>query len=62
MWHVWGQEKECTGIWWGNLRKGDHLENPGVEERKILKRIVRKWDGAWTVLNRLRIGTGGELL
>jgi hypothetical protein len=31
------------GFWWGNLRKRDHLRNPGVHE-KILRWIFRKWD------------------
>ena len=34
-----------TGFWWGNLRERDHLENPGVDRRIILKRIFSKWDG-----------------
>jgi hypothetical protein len=34
-----------TGLWWGNLREGDHLEDTGVNERTILKRILEKWDG-----------------
>jgi len=25
MYHVWGEM--CTGVWWGNLRKRDHLED-----------------------------------
>jgi hypothetical protein len=33
-----------TRIWWRNLRKRDHLEDPGVVERMILKWICRKWD------------------
>jgi len=38
----------------------DHLEDPGVDGKIILRRILRKWDGgAWTELIWLRIGTGG---
>jgi hypothetical protein len=40
----------------GNKR----LEDPGVDERIILRWIFRKLDlGAWTGLIWLRIGTGG---
>jgi len=43
----------------GNLRERDHLEDPGIEIRIILRWIFRKWDvGAWTGLIWLRIGTG----
>jgi hypothetical protein len=24
-----------TGFWWGYLREGDHLEDPGIEGRNI---------------------------
>jgi hypothetical protein len=51
-----------TEIWWENLRKEDHLENLGVDGRKILKRFFRKWDGAWNGLIWLRIGIGGSIL
>jgi hypothetical protein len=27
------------------LREGDHLKDPGIEERIILKCIVEKWVG-----------------
>jgi hypothetical protein len=41
----------------------NHLEDPGVGERIILRWIIRKWDvGAWTGLIWLRIGTGGRHL
>jgi hypothetical protein len=34
-----------TGIWWGDLRAGDHLEDPDVDKRIILKWIFKKWEG-----------------
>ena len=40
--------------------EGDHLGDPGVDGRIILRRIFRKWDvGAWTGSSWLRIGRGG---
>jgi hypothetical protein len=51
-----------TGFWWENLRGRDRLENSGVDGRMILKRIIKKWDGAWTGLIWLRTGKGGGLL
>jgi hypothetical protein len=34
-----------TGLWWGNLRERDHLEDPGIDWRIILRWIFRKWYG-----------------
>jgi hypothetical protein len=49
MYHVWGRGEAYTGCWWGNLRKRDHLGDPGVDGRIILRWIIRKWyGGVWT--------------
>ena len=52
-----------TGFWWGNLRERDHLEEPGVDGRIILRWIFRKGDVvAWTGLSWLEVQTvGGHL-
>jgi hypothetical protein len=57
-----GKREVHTGFWWGNLREGVHLGDPGVDGRIILKWIFKKWDVAWTGLSSLRIGTGGGML
>jgi hypothetical protein len=42
-----------------NLRETDHLENPSVNGRIILRWTFRKWHvGAWTRSSGRRIGTG----
>jgi hypothetical protein len=46
----------------GDLREGDHLGDPSIDGRTILKWILKEWDGAWTGLSWLRRGTGGGLL
>jgi hypothetical protein len=58
-----GKREVHTGFWWGDLREGDHLGDPGVDWRIILKWISKKRDGvAWIGLSWLRIGTGDGLL
>jgi len=32
-----GRREAYTGFWWGNLRERDHLGDPGVNRRIILR-------------------------
>jgi hypothetical protein len=49
-----------TGFWWGNLRERDHLGDPGIDRRIILRWIFRKWDvGVWSGSSWRRLETGG---
>jgi hypothetical protein len=40
-----GKREVHTGFWWGDLRQGDHLGDPGVDGRIILKLIFKKSNG-----------------
>jgi hypothetical protein len=63
MLHVWVRGGAYTGFWWVDLSERDHLGDPGVDERIILRWIFRKLDvGVWTGSNLFRIETGGGLL
>ena len=59
--HVAGMGGEAyKGFWLGDLRERDHLEDPGLDGRIILRWIFSKWDvGAWTGSSWLRIGIRG---
>jgi len=39
-----GERRDEYRIWWGNLRERDHLGDPGIDGRIILRWIFRKWD------------------
>jgi hypothetical protein len=55
--------RERRGFWWRNMRERDHLGDPDINGRIILRWIYRKWD--WELLTGLiwpRIGTGGGQL
>jgi hypothetical protein len=56
-----GERIGDTCFWWGNLRKRDHLEDPGVDRRIILKCISGSGLGIWTGLIWFRTGTVGVL-
>jgi hypothetical protein len=57
MYRCWGRGEVYTGFWWGNLKERNHLGDPGVDRRIILRWIFRKWDvGVWTGSSRFRIG------
>jgi hypothetical protein len=32
-------------FWWENVRERDHLDDPDVDRKVILRRIFRKWNG-----------------
>ena len=52
------EEWRIKGFGGGNLRERDHLEDPGIDGRIILRWVFRKWDvRLWTGSIWLRIGT-----
>ena len=48
-----------TEFWWENLGEGDLLQDLRVDGRIILKCIFEKWDGGWSALIWIKVGTGG---
>jgi hypothetical protein len=54
-----GRREAYTGFRRGNLRERNHLGDPGVDGRIILRWIFRKWDMVvWTGSSWLGIRTG----
>jgi hypothetical protein len=63
MQHVWVRGEVYTGFWWGNLREREHVGDPGIDGRIILRWVFRKLGvGVQTESIWLRIGTGGGVL
>ena len=57
---LWGKGEAYTEFWLGNLRERDHLGDPGLGVKIILRWIFRKRNVAvWTGWSWLRIATGG---
>jgi len=58
-----GRGEAYTGFWWENLRERNHLGDPGVDGRIILRWIFRKWNvKVWIQSVWLRVVAGGGLL
>jgi len=54
-----GKGEVYTMFSWENLRKRDHLEDPGVDGTIILRWIFSKWNvGVGTGSTWLKVGTG----
>jgi hypothetical protein len=45
MYHVWGRGEVHAGFWWGDLRKGDHVKDSGLDGGIILKWIFERLVG-----------------
>jgi len=66
----WAGDVACTGenrnayrVWVGKPEERGHLEGLGIEERGILKWMLKEKDGkAWAGLLLLSIQTSGRLL
>ena len=57
---AYGERRGVYKVLKGHLKKRDHLGDPGVDGRIILRWIFWKWDvKAWTESIWLMIGTGG---
>jgi hypothetical protein len=57
--YAWERAEVYTGFLWGNLSERDHLEDPCIAGRIILRWILQKWDVvAWMGSIWLRIGSG----
>jgi hypothetical protein len=48
---VRGKGEVLTGLWWGNLRERDHLEDLGVDGKIIFKWILSKTGNVRTRIN-----------
>ena len=52
-----GEMIDVWRVWWGNMRERDHMGDPDVHGRIILRWIFRRWDVSYR-LNRAGSGQG----
>jgi hypothetical protein len=45
MWNLRGRGEMHIGLWCGNLKERDHLEDLGVGGRRIVKYVLKKYGG-----------------
>jgi hypothetical protein len=54
-----GRGEAYTEFWWVNLKEGDHLGDPGIDGKVILRWTFKKLDvGVWIGSSWLRLNTG----
>ena len=60
---TYGERRGVKSVWWGNMRKREQLEEPGVDGRIILRWIFRVVSGGmyWIELGLGRETGGGFL-
>ena len=57
---MYGERRGVYRILIGNPQGKNHLQDPDVDGRIILRLVFRKWEvGAWTGSSWLRIRSGG---
>ena len=42
MWRVWGRSEAYTVLWWGKMREGDRLGDPGIDWEDNIKMDIRE--------------------
>jgi hypothetical protein len=48
-----------TGLWWGNLKERDHLDDLGVDGRVILERFFKNERGGMECIDLAQDRVGG---